>query len=102
MPIRFTPGNKSFATCQINCKSEQTKDRIQCACPQTINKKSLNSNADVDQTITQSRLAVNAIRYSVGGETQFGNSAETRRIQYLGRSEGQPGGIGRLSAKNRF
>jgi hypothetical protein len=74
-------------------------------CPETINKKSLNSNADVDQTLTQSARAVNAIRYAPGGKTQYGYSAtiyQNSQVTYLGRVEGQPGGIGRLSARNRF
>ena len=74
-------------------------------CPETINKKSLNSNADVDQTLTQSARAVNAIRYAPGGKTQYGYSAtiyQNSQVTYLGRVEGQPGGIGRLSGRNRF
>ena len=74
-------------------------------CPEPINSKVLNSNADVDQTLTQTNRVVNAIRTSVGGTIQFGNSATTGRLnrtQYLGRYEGQPGGIGRLSGKNKF
>jgi len=74
-------------------------------CPETINKKSLNTNADVDQTLTQSSRAVNAIRYAPGGKTQYGYSAtiyQNSQVTYLGRVEGQPGGIGRLSARNRF
>ena len=74
-------------------------------CPEPINSKVLNSNADVDQTLTQTNRVVNAIRTSPGGTIQFGNSATTgtlNRTQYLGRYEGQPGGIGRLSGKNKF
>jgi hypothetical protein len=72
-------------------------------CPETINKKSLNTNADVDQTLTQSSRAVNAIRYVPGGKTQYGPTIkQNNQVTYLGRIEGQPGGIGRLSAKNRF
>ena len=74
-------------------------------CPEPINSKVLNSNADVDQTLTQTNRVVNAIRTSAGGTIQFGNSATTgtlNRTQYLGRYEGQPGGIGRLSGKNKF
>lgn len=72
-------------------------------CPETINKKSLNTNADVDQTLTQSSRAVNAIRYVPGGKIQYGPTIkQNNQLSYLGRIEGQPGGIGRLSAKNRF
>jgi len=63
-------------------------------CFQNINKKVANSNGDVDQSLTQSRRAVNAINYSTGGRTIFGNSGTTsNRINFMGRTEGQPGGI---------
>ena len=118
MPLFFGPGNNSFARCIKNCNIEKHNDgnvttetpvyTITCPpykCPEPINSKVLNSNADVDQTLTQTNRVVNAIRTSPGGTIQFGNSATTGTLnstQYLGRYEGQPGGIGRLSGKNKF
>ena len=59
-----------------------------------INKKVANSSGDVDQTLTQSQRAVNAIKYSTGGRVVYGNSGSTsNRLNFLGRTEGQPGGI---------
>ena len=95
--IYFQYSQPSTTTYDITCPPYK--------CPETINKKSLNSNADVDQTLTQSARAVNAIRYAPGGKTQYGYSAtiyQNSQVTYLGRVEGQPGGIGRLSARNRF
>ena len=63
-------------------------------CFQEINKKVANSSGDVDQTLTQSQRAVNAIKYSTGGRIVYGNSGSTsNRLNFLGRTEGQPGGI---------
>jgi len=53
-----------------------------------------NNSGDVDQTLTQSSRAVNAIKYSTGGRTIFGNpGTNSNRINFQGRTEGQPGGI---------
>jgi VCBS repeat-containing protein len=69
---------------------------------QDINKKVANSSGDVDQTLTQSQRAVNAIKYSTGGRVVYGNSATTsNRLNFLGRTEGQPGGI-MGPVRNRF
>ena len=63
-------------------------------CFQEINKKVANNSGDVDQTLTQSQRAVNAIKYSTGGRVVYGNSGSTsNRLNFLGRTEGQPGGI---------
>jgi hypothetical protein len=71
-------------------------------CVQDINKKVANSSADVDQTLTQSQRAVNAIKYSTGGRVVYGNSATTsNRLNFMGRTEGQPGGI-MGPVRNRF
>ena len=60
-------------------------------CVQDINKKVANSSGDGDQTLTQYQRAVNAIKYSTGGRTIFGTNSN--RINFMGRTEGQPGGI---------
>ena len=63
-------------------------------CFQNINKKVANSSGDVDQTLTQSQRAVNAIKYSTGGRVVYGNSGtNSNRLNFLGRTEGQPSGI---------
>ena len=71
-----------------------------CKCPQEINTKVVkSSNPDVDPTLTQNQRAVNAIRYSVGGRVIFGNNGSG--VTFLGRTEGQPGGI-KFPPKNKF
>lgn len=73
-----------------------------CELPQKL-KVIYNSNQDVYPYDTRVERAVNTILFVQGGRTQYGNRFTLRRsmIQFLGRTEGQPGGI--LGAlKNRF
>jgi len=59
-----------------------------------------NSNQFVEPQKTKVERAVNTILFSSGGRTQYGNRTTTR-ITFLGRTEGQSGGI--IGAiKNRF
>jgi hypothetical protein len=72
-------------------------------CPNlTINKKIIvNSNQTVIPQNTQVDIAVNAILFYLGGRTQYGFRQPNRPLRFLGRTEGQNGGIlGPL--KNRF
>ena len=63
-------------------------------CYQEDNRKVINSSSDVDQTQTQTQRAVNAIKYSSGGRIIFGNrNLNSTGMSFLGRTEGQPGGI---------
>jgi hypothetical protein len=54
-----------------------------------------NSNQDVISEHTKVRRNVDIILYSLGGRTQYGfiQPQQLRRITFLGRTEGQPGGI---------
>jgi len=64
------------------------------ACPSPINSKVINnSNPDVIPYSTQTQRAVNAIRYSIGGKIVYGNGSINNGITFLGKREGQPGGI---------
>jgi hypothetical protein len=71
-----------------------------CCPTPSINKKIIvKSNQSVINNNKQTNLAVNAILFSLGGRTQYGQP--TNPLQFLGRTEGQNGGIvGPL--KNRF
>jgi hypothetical protein len=71
-------------------------------CPEPSNKRKVivNSNQTVIPQNTQVNLAVNAILFSLGGRTQYGQQPISP-LMFLGRTEGQNGGIiGPL--KNRF
>ena len=71
-----------------------------CCSKLNINKKVIvNSNQTVIPQNTQVDIAVNAILFSLGGRTQYGQT--NRPLRFLGRTEGQNGGIiGPL--KNKF
>ena len=76
---------------------------LRVCCPEPSNKKKIivNSNQNVIPQNTQVNLAVNAILFSLGGRTQYGYRQPISPLMFLGRTEGQNGGIiGPL--KNRF
>jgi hypothetical protein len=62
-----------------------------CQCPQLNNKKVLITSNNV-QGETQSQRINNIVNYYLGGRTQFGNQG-VYQITFLGKREGQPGGI---------
>ncbi len=73
--------------------------RVCCLEPSNKKKIIVNSNQSVIPQNTQVNLAVNAILFSLGGRTQYGQPISP--LMFLGRTEGQNGGIiGPL--KNRF
>lgn len=76
---------------------------LRVCCPKlNINKKVIvNSNQTVIPQNTQVNLAVNAILFSLGGRTQYGFRQPNRPLRFLGRTEGQNGGI-LGSLKNKF
>jgi hypothetical protein len=61
------------------------------------------NNGIVDETQTQSQRAATIINYYPGGRVSFGNEniAYSRPITFLGKTEGQPGGLNR-PPKNKF
>lgn len=124
MPVTFIPGNNVFARCRnysnqhdkyLQKQQQQEMQQIingdvltipgyNTCNGQTLNYKQLNSSSDVNQQLTQTQRAVNAIKYSVGvgGKITFGNLGINRGgVSFLGKTEGQPGGI-KLAVKNKF
>jgi len=61
------------------------------------------NNGIVDETQTQSQRAATIINYYPGGRVSFGNEniAYSRPITFLGKTEGQPGGLNR-PLRNKF
>jgi hypothetical protein len=106
--MSFIPGSNAFLRCKKKSSASPMSglSTKQLSCHQNINYKTLNSNADVNQSLTQVQRQVNAIKYSVGvgGQIVFG-SQQTRQpqqlITFLGKTEGQPGGI-KLGVRNKF
>ena len=60
-------------------------------------------NGIVDETQTQSQRAATIIKYYPGGRITFGNEniAYSRPVTFLGKTEGQPGGLNR-PPRNKF
>jgi len=80
-----------------NAQNAQSKHAI-CICHnENINSKIVkNSNSDVIPLSTQVERTVSTIRYSNGGRVSYGNVIDgilVKKAIFLGRSEGQPGGI---------
>ena len=105
--MSFIPGSNSFLRCKKKSSSSTLIPSKQISCYQNINYKTLNSNADVDQSLTQVQRQVNAIKYSigVGGTITFGPQQQQQQlpqlITFLGKTEGQPGGI-KMGPRNKF
>jgi hypothetical protein len=61
------------------------------------------NNGIVDETQTQSQRAATIIKYYPGGRITFGNEniAYSRPVTFLGKTEGQPGGLNR-PPRNKF
>ena len=112
----FGPGGVTTVTRQIITRQYLTGGNPLCLCiPASSNKKVL-SNAVYDENGLLIKLAViknldlvqpqnerlaTIIKYSPGGRIQYGNQGIVRPTTFLGRTEGQPGGIiGPL--KNKF
>ena len=100
---QFTPGNKSNSSRMINYAalySAQGKEAT-CVCiPDKYDKFIRESNSS---NISNNQRVANILKSSVGGSTQFGSYYLDQPvvINYLGRSEGQPGGGG-SPPKNKF
>lgn len=68
-------------------------------CPKNRVEKYITMTADNDPTQTTIQRISQELRTSIGGQTRFGDS--TAIINYLGRTEGQPGGSGQ-PPRNKF
>jgi hypothetical protein len=55
----------------------------QCCVPPENNTKMSTNTSDVNQTLTQTQRAVNAIRYNRGGTIQYGNVGVPRIQVFL-------------------
>jgi hypothetical protein len=120
MVLYFVPQNARIYRSKLLIPGDSN-----CKCFKDIKKPSTySSNTDVIQSYTQTSRVINAIRYSRGGRLNYGYFGETlpkntifngsgiinpengniitvKPISFLGRTEGQPGGlIGTI--KNKF
>lgn len=105
---QFTPGKKSNSSRVINYVAVfnalfPNSEQLNCSCIQdSYDKKTVGSDSPSIQ-ISNSRRIANVVNFSRGGNTQFGNFylGQPLNINYLGRSEGMPGGSGRPPS-NKF
>jgi len=93
--VFFIPGKRAG---NINRIVNNQCENATSACQnQNINSKIVkNSNSDVIPLSTQVERTVSAIRYSNGGRVTYGNiinGIQVKSITFLGRTEGQSGGI---------
>jgi hypothetical protein len=112
----FGPGGVTTVTRQIINRQLFSGENPHCVClPASSNKKVL-SNAvydengiiikpavikNLDLVQPQNERIATIIQYSRGGRVQYGNQSLNQPTTFLGRTEGQPGGIiGPL--KNKF
>ena len=103
----FTPGVSTTTIPGLNTNpSVEVGYYNQCrSCPRPVIQTIQLNNGIVNPTLTQSQRLRNSVNYYLGGRTQFGNGNNARisysKVTYLGKTEGQPGGIvGPI--KNRF
>lgn len=92
---QFTPGKKSNSF-KVTQRNNYSDEKIYCACVEDQYNK-FTTGSDSASTRTSNNLRVSAIlKYSRGGKTQYGNSylGQPININYLGKSEGMPGGGG--------
>ena len=98
----FIPGRTNNINCVLkysNLNPNTPIDTHNFKCPEELNYKVVKgSNPDVNQNISQIERQTNAIKYSLGGKIVY---APQSGAQFLGQSEGQPGGM-RLAIKNKF
>ena len=112
----FGPGGVTTVTRQIITRQYLSGGNPQCLCiPASSNKKVLSKAVydengllikptvfkNLDLVQTQNERIATIIKYSQGGRVQYGNRGSNQPTTFLGRTEGQPGGIiGPL--KNKF
>jgi hypothetical protein len=78
-------------------------DTVQCVCkPTTYNKNILGSDSPSTRVSYNTRIS-QIINFYKGGKTQYGNFylGKPLQLNYLGRSEGMPGGSG-MPPRNQF
>jgi hypothetical protein len=105
----FTPGKKSGSSRVINYIAAYNalfpnSQQITCnnCDPDMYDKFVVGSNSPSTK-ISNNRRISQIINYSKGGKTQYGNFylGQPLNVNYLGRTEGMPGGSG-TSPKNTF
>jgi len=98
---QFTPGKKSNSAKMINYIAQinalfPNSEQLSCAClPDKYDKTVLGSDSPSIRISNNMRVA-QLVNFYRGGKTQYGNFylGQPLNINYLGRTEGMPGGSG--------
>ena len=110
---QFTPGKKSNSRKIIQYIAEYNAavaanpniQPLNCVCLQDQNNKNIAySGSDSPSVRVSNKIRVSQIvNFYKGGKTQYGNSylGQQTNVNYLGRTEGMPGGSG-TAPKNTF
>ena len=97
----FTPGKKSNSSRLVKGYTRADNNQSSCICVQdTYDKVSVANNlSNVSKQIQHAQM----LKFASGGTVRFGNGHLDRQpiVNYLGRTEGQPGGSGKPPT-NRF
>jgi len=104
----FGPGGVTTVTRQIINRQYLTGGHPECLCIPSSSNKKIISNAVYDENCilikptvfknlnlvqTKNERIATIIKYSPGGRVQYGNPCLNQLTTFLGRTEGQPGGI---------
>jgi hypothetical protein len=86
-----------------NLYTSSLAKKIYCKCIQNKYNKSYYQSNSTYSNMSQQQKMAQKIKTSIGGSTQYGNFylGKPLSINYLGRTEGQPGGGG-MPPKNKF
>jgi hypothetical protein len=91
MPLYFGAGKINTTRKIINTK--QYVENPVCNCP-VQDKTSINTSSDNNNQYTENQRIADLVRNSLGGRVQYGNNINRQQLAtFLGRTEGQPGGI---------
>ena len=96
----FVPGNVT-STAASNIINQANYNNSACVCPKENNKKVLLSSNNVSYNLSTNRRIAVIINSALGGRTQYGNFGSPEAVSFLGKREGQPGGIV-APIKNKF
>ena len=91
MPLYFGAGKINTTRKIINAR--QNVENPVCKCP-VQDKTSINTSSDNNNQYTENQRIADLVRNSLGGRVQYGNNINRQQLAtFLGRTEGQPGGI---------
>ena len=100
--LRTDISNHASVT-NYNLYNRSLAKKIYCKCIQNKYNKSVPQSNATYPNLSQQQIIAQKIKTGLGGSTQYGNFylGQPLSINYLGRTEGQPGGGG-MPPKNKY